>query len=327
MLAAVLLLYTISYVSSLSTDMEFATDFLVRYGYLKADQQSNVDSVSDISLPLMTFQENYNLTVDGLLNVETLNKMKSRWCGNEDFVAYNAFTRWNKTQLTWRFALATPDMLAAANQAFAIWEKHSNLKFTYKPRNADIVIGMKYLKHRCIVNKTAYCPYDLDGQGAVLAHAYYPHPGRQVTEIHMDYYENWYYGNKSDVPHDHTGFLQVLTHEIGHTLGLAHSFETDSVMYAHYREPLNVGDEFDLTTDDIMGIQHLYSKPITTTDTSTPTTSATTTPVTSATSTPITTSTSSSTTPTNIDLCKVKNGNHMFLVSGKNIYIVNDNLM
>lgn len=42
--------------------------------YIKKEGVSNFDSVSDISLPLMMFQENHNLSVDGLLNVVKLSK-------------------------------------------------------------------------------------------------------------------------------------------------------------------------------------------------------------------------------------------------------------
>lgn len=71
------LLCTVSCVPSFSTDTEFATDILARYGYIKREavEASTVDSEVNISLSLMLFQENYNLTVDEYLNDEILNKM------------------------------------------------------------------------------------------------------------------------------------------------------------------------------------------------------------------------------------------------------------
>ena len=47
-------------------------------------------------------------------------------------------------------------------------------------------------------------------------------------------------------------------HEIGHLLGLAHSQDTNAIMYAYYGEERN-----DLRADDIAGIQSLYGAPVT----------------------------------------------------------------
>lgn len=75
-----------------------------------------------------------------------------------------------------------------------MWEKHSNLKFRYKPRNADAIISYKWDKHNC--------SRPFDGDGGVLAHAYYRRPGKNKTEVHMHYQEPWYYGNDTNVPDD-----------------------------------------------------------------------------------------------------------------------------
>lgn len=50
-------------------------------------------------------------------------------------------------------------------------------------------------------------------------------------------------------------FFSVALHEIGHSLGLAHSDVREAVMYAFYSEQHN-----DLKQDDINGIQRLYGK-------------------------------------------------------------------
>ena len=51
----------------------------------------------------------------------------------------------------------------------------------------------------------------------------------------------------------------VATHEIGHSLGLEHSYHRNAVMYPWY-DSKNTGKKFDLTYDDKIGIQTLYGK-------------------------------------------------------------------
>ena len=166
-----------------------------------------------------------------------MNLMRARRCGNEDFVLYTLRTPWAKKRLSWRFFHGSVSAIEASRQAFAVWQKHSNLEFEYRPNdiNADMVIAMKYFKHRCLTSRCTICGYDLDGRGGILAHAYYPPDlPYNTTEIHMDYYESWNYTNATEIPDDQTSFLQVLTHEIGQALGLSHSLERDSIMYPFY---------------------------------------------------------------------------------------------
>ena len=86
-----------------------------------------------------------------------------------------------------------------------------------------------------------------------LAHAYAP--GTQTTfsngsiagDIHIDNNNDWV--NSIDL-------ATVLLHEIGHTLGLDHSTVTGSIMFATYS-----GANFNLSADDIAGIQSIYGAP------------------------------------------------------------------
>ena len=125
-------------------DIHYDINYLTRYGYvpdntidsLRLTTTDNVTSAvnaSVISSYLRIFQENYNLTANGELNNETLTLMRERRCCNEDFLSpsYIFRTLWTKRRLTWRFVHGTVDAIGATRQAFAIWQKHSNLEFDY----------------------------------------------------------------------------------------------------------------------------------------------------------------------------------------------------
>ena len=92
------------------------------------------------------------------------------------------------------------------------------------------------------------CTQQFDGAGSILGHAYLPEDGR----IHLDDDEDF-----TDQSDEGTNLYALLAHEIGHVLGLGHSFEDNAVMYAvhpGYNPPLT------LHQDDINGIRALYGK-------------------------------------------------------------------
>jgi predicted Zn-dependent protease len=51
-------------------------------------------------------------------------------------------------------------------------------------------------------------------------------------------------------------FYSVAIHEMGHSLGLGHSAESNSIMNPYYKGP----QPQDIGYDDILGIHSLYSK-------------------------------------------------------------------
>lgn len=151
---------------------------------------------------------------------------------------------------------------------------------------------------------------DFDGNGAVLAHAFFP-KGNECIELHLDSDENWYRGT-DETPIGSVSLYWTLMHEIGHSLGLAHSSVRDSIMFPFYSD----GRKVTLSQDDINGIQTFYGKP--------PTKNIVTT--TTTTMTPeIETSTSKSLDAVKPpDLCRIKNKIQKFFVMKKNLYIFHE---
>lgn len=90
--------------------------------------------------------------------------------------------------------------------------------------------------------------YPFDGPGHTLAHTFYPAPPNSepvAGDLHLDDDEFWRLGTNVDL-------FSVVLHELGHSLGLGHSDNPQSVMYPYYQ--LVTG----LRNEDISAIQQLY---------------------------------------------------------------------
>ncbi|XP_072400477.1 matrilysin-like [Diabrotica undecimpunctata] len=251
----VLVLLSVTVCAENST-LEYASSFLMRFGYLNASS----NAISSVDVALVEFQERYNLPVTGTLNNDTMNLMNKPRCSVGDN-NYAIHSKWNKTKLSWYFpqAISNPSYINLAAEAFARWEKISNLKFkrviipSSKP---DITITVVPNNHNFRANcqGTSKCSFNFDGPGKVLAHAYYPSANGECTEIHLDANERWYVGN-GRAPDGEVNFLAVIMHEIGHSLGLEHSNSDSSIMYAWYQQDMpNFGD------DDKKAMSMLYGQ-------------------------------------------------------------------
>ena len=97
------------------------------------------------------------------------------------------------------------------------------------------------------VSSDQVLPYNFLSAGGTLAHAFFPIYG---GDVHFDDDENW-----TDNFNVGTNLLMTASHELGHSLGLAHSDVRGSVMspfYTPYKNGLR------LHKDDIKAIQALY---------------------------------------------------------------------
>ena len=161
---------------------------------------------------------------------------------------YRAISTWDKLDITYSFANGTDQLPGDTERnliqrAFALWANQTALIFTELADNsvADIVIGWAVGDHG------DGDPFD--GPGDILAHASFPNPyDNSQVFLHFDDDEHWVDSETRNVD-----LLTVAAHEIGHTLGLAHSSDPQALMFASYSGPRRF-----LSEDDIAGVQELY---------------------------------------------------------------------
>ncbi|KXJ21533.1 macrophage metalloelastase [Exaiptasia diaphana] len=237
-------------------DKTFALKYLDQYHYISPTRSGT----HDVNKAIKNFQQYFHLPVSGKLDEATVGLMKKSRCGVSDEEGgarrrrYVTVGNWGKTNLT--YYVDYGDDLGKQVQdrifykAFQFWADVSMVTFTQvdSPKKADIKISFGYKSHDGTTGEHM-CAYPFDGEGGVLAHAYFPDDGR----AHFDEAERFTHESL-----DGTDLLWVATHEFGHSLGLEHTNIEGAVMYPYYN---GYKPNMKLHSDDIAGIQSLYGAP------------------------------------------------------------------
>ncbi|OWF41146.1 matrix metalloproteinase-2-like [Mizuhopecten yessoensis] len=240
-----------------------AVSYLKRYGYLKGantEMTQNLMSQEDLTDAIKRLQRKGNLSPTGIVDQRTIALMSRKRCGvpdeDESTDDYGrrrkryvlSHSSWKKKDLTYRILNYTPDMpmkqtRRAIYEGFQVWSDVTNLTFTEVPNGvADIMIKFAHKFHQD--------GYPFDGQGLILAHAFYPGE-EKGGDTHFDDDEHWTYNSEEEG----VDLFMVAAHEFGHALGLGHSNEPGALMYPWYQ---GYQANFRLPQDDVIGIQALY---------------------------------------------------------------------
>jgi hypothetical protein len=149
---------------------------------------------------------------------------------------------WDKTNLTYYFhncpsTVDCTDGQNAVRIGFRSWEDVSALTFREVGTAAEADIEVQWTANH----------EGLGLPGDILAFAYFPRYG---GDLFFDDSEPWTIGDGGD-----TDLVLVATHEIGHTIGLAHSEFENAIMFPYSGFATVLGQ------DDIRAVQALYGPP------------------------------------------------------------------
>ncbi|XP_074321778.1 metalloendoproteinase 1-MMP-like [Silene latifolia] len=250
-----------------------------RFGYLSspatpltpANFSDEFDS--ELETAILTYQKNLGLPITGKLDVDTVDLIMAPRCGLGDnhshattltntglhetrhYAYFAGRPRWSEAKpinLTYAFDkdhiinyINYDTIRAVFKRAFARWSDVIPVNF------------MEVENYRKAEIKIAFFKGDhgdgepFDGVLGVLAHAFSPENGR----LHLDAAETWAVDFDTQESSVAVDLESVVTHEIGHVLGLAHSSVKDAIMYPSLRPR---SKKVDLRIDDVEGVQALY---------------------------------------------------------------------
>lgn len=149
------------------------------------------------------------------------------------------------------FLLLTPGQLRAATQeAFGLWARFAPLVFLERPDLGPIPSDRPYNLPNVPQIRIGH------HQMSDWAHAYYPGTwGGLAGDIHLAIGAPWSLGSGTG-----WNYLEVITHEIGHSLGLGHELRQAAMMNPFFpRRYSGLGSAF-LLPADIEDIRSIYGR-------------------------------------------------------------------
>ena len=145
--------------------------------------------------------------------------------------------------------LSREDIEKTIQKALQMWSNASQLTFT-----RVTTPGVKADLNIKFVSAFHGDNHPTDGPGKELAHSFYPSNNKGLAgDVHFDDDETFSINGEGGVD-----LLWLAVHELGHSLGLEHTYNhPNSVMFPYYT---GYRPKLRLSSDDRNGIQHLYGK-------------------------------------------------------------------
>jgi Matrixin/Putative peptidoglycan binding domain len=249
-------------------DVHAVNDFLAQYGYfpnselaqqysrwrpLVSERPANV-SVFDAKTTdaVRQYQAHLGLQVTGIVDGATRTMMRATRCPVPEGMMpldpadkFALFTKWNKTSLSWHLN-NTDDVTMqqahdAALAALATWAATTNISFNeLSSTSADIQITFRTIDNAGGSLACTHNPGNTSGCGL---------PG-DAGDINVDTAETW--TTTIGATGASWDLQAVLTHELGHSIGLDHSSFSGAIMFP------NAQGNRSLTTDDKVSASVLY---------------------------------------------------------------------
>lgn len=233
-------------------DAENALRYLSFYGHTNKPFPSTVELAEGVD----SFHRLVGKETTSELSPKDVALMGKPRCGCQDFIEgvcqglAGGIAKWNKNKVTVsileyleEFSVALQDEITT--NVCDTWQGVCGLAIEFTPNNLNADI---------LISAGNGIGDNFDGPNGVLAWAYLPTGTDSQLNLKFDKAETWVEKNTQLG----TLYGNVLAHEMGHSLGLSHSYIQGSLMYPYYNPLIAVPQ-----LDDINSIQKRYGKPLT----------------------------------------------------------------